>query len=190
MKEHQSALDTPEYKLTKIAIHAARAYYDKETFDHAKRVADYISDNEAIPIDIRNECWCVAMMHDLLEDTDYEPYELYPDYECAYKAFQQILSLLQGNKIAQPMKYISNTFLAIILALLVNYFVVKIMSVARKPSEKQLLEATKNGFRFENPEVTFTHETKRYDPPSSSSSGGGGGGGGGHSGGGGGGHSF
>ena len=111
-------------------------------------------------------------------------------YECAYKAFQQILSLLQGNKIAQPMKYISNTFLAIILALLVNYFVVKIMSVARKPSEKQLLEATKNGFRFENPEVTFTHETKRYDPPSSSSSGGGGGGGGGHSGGGGGGHSF
>jgi hypothetical protein len=64
MKEHQSVLDTSSYKLTKIAIHAARTYYDKETFDHAKRVADYISDNDVIPIDIRNECWCVAMMHD------------------------------------------------------------------------------------------------------------------------------
>lgn len=88
MGKYQSALDTPEYKLTKIAIHAARAYYDKETFDHAKRVADYIFDNEAIPIDIRNECWCVALMHGLLEDTDYEPYELYPDYEDAYKALR------------------------------------------------------------------------------------------------------
>lgn len=80
------ATDESTYKLMKIAVHAARQYYDKETFDHAKRVADYTSDNDAIPVDIRNECWAVAMMHDLIEDTDYEPYELYPDYEVAYKA--------------------------------------------------------------------------------------------------------
>lgn len=88
MQEYKSVLDTPDYKLIKIAVHAARQYYDKETFGHAKRVADYTSDNEAIPIDIRNECWAVAMMHDLLEDTDYEPYELYPDYNDTYKALR------------------------------------------------------------------------------------------------------
>ena len=45
-------------------------------------------------------------------------------FVCAQKAFEQMLSLLQGQKIAQPMKYISNGLLAIILALLLNYGVV------------------------------------------------------------------
>ena len=107
MEEYPSVLDTPEYKLTKIAIHAARAYYDKETFDHAKRVADYTSDNEAIPFDIRNECWCVALMHDLLEDTDYEPYELYPDYECAYKALRLLTN--KGKKYEDYCECIHNS---------------------------------------------------------------------------------
>ena len=107
MKEYQPVLDTLEYKLTKIAIHAARAYYDKETFDHAKRVAGYTSDNEAIPIDIRNECWCVAMMHDLLEDTDYEPYELYPDYEDAYKALRLLTN--KGEKYEDYCERIHNS---------------------------------------------------------------------------------
>lgn len=86
MQEYQSVLDSPTYKLAKIAVHAARAYYDRETFEHANRVANYILENNVIPEDIRSECWAVAMMHDLIEDTDYEPYELYPDYEDAYKA--------------------------------------------------------------------------------------------------------
>lgn len=107
MEKHQSVLDTPEYKLTKIAIHAARAHYDKETFDHANRVADYTSDNEVIPIDIRNECWCVAMMHDLLEDTDYEPYELYPDYEDAYKALRLLTN--KGEKYEDYCERIHNS---------------------------------------------------------------------------------
>lgn len=106
-------------------------------------------------------------------------------YECAYKAFEQILTLLRGEKIARPMKYISNAFLAVILALLINYFVVKLLSKTSKADEKELLAATKNGYKFVNPEAIHTHTTKKYDPPSSSSSGGGrsggGGGGGGHS---------
>ena len=63
MEKHQSVLDTPEYKLTKIAIHAARAYYDKETFDHAKRVADYTFDNEAIPFDYKFAVNCAFEHH-------------------------------------------------------------------------------------------------------------------------------
>ncbi len=112
-------------------------------------------------------------------------------YECANQAFSQALALLQGNKIAQPMKYISNAFLALILALIINYFVVKLLSMAVKPNDKQLLEATRNGFRYENAKIKHTGTTRRYDPPSSGGGGGGGrsGGGGGRSGGGGG-HSF
>lgn len=94
MEEYPSVLDTPEYKLTKIAIHAARAYYDKETFDHAKRVADYTSDNEAIPFDIRNECWCVAMMHEPVEEKTFNGCS-----DCSHCRFcgKKIMMDSQGN---------------------------------------------------------------------------------------------
>lgn len=107
MEEYPSVLDTPEFKLIRIAIHAARIYYDKETLGVVKRVAGYTSDNEAIPIDIRNECWCVAMMHDLLEDTDYEPYELYPNYECTYKALRILTN--KGEKYEDYCERIHNS---------------------------------------------------------------------------------
>ena len=107
MQEHQSVLDSPDYKLIKLAVHAARQYYDKETFDHAERVADYTSNNEAIPIDIRNECWAVAMMHDLIEDTDYEPDELYPDYKDAYDALKLLTN--KGMKYDEYCERIHNS---------------------------------------------------------------------------------
>lgn len=80
--------DAKSYKLIKIAVHAARQYYDKKTLDHVYRVSDYVFSNQSIPDDMRNECMAVAIMHDLVEDTDYYPYELYPDYEDAYKALR------------------------------------------------------------------------------------------------------
>lgn len=110
-------------------------------------------------------------------------------YTCAYKAFEQIVSLLEGNKIAQPMKHISNAFLALLLALLINYILVMCMSAAKKPGKRELLEATKHRCSLVNTKAVYTHTTKKYDPPSSSSGGGGRSGGGG-GGGGGGGHSF
>lgn len=113
-------------------------------------------------------------------------------YGCCYEAFSEMLTLLRGNRIAQPMKYISNVLLAIIISLFIMYFVVRAMSASRKPNEKELLEATRHQYQLNNPQAVFTHTTKTYSPPSSSGGGGGGhggGGGGGHSGGGGG-HSF
>jgi len=112
------------------------------------------------------------------------------DYnKCTSLAFEQILTLLQGRRIAQPMKYISNALLAITIALLINYFLVMLLSRSRKATTNQLLDGIYSKVEIHNPSVRFLHQTKRYDPPSSSSSGGsrsGGGGGGG----GGGGHSF
>lgn len=114
-------------------------------------------------------------------------------FVCAQKAFEQILSLLKGQKIAQPMKYISNGLLAILLALLLNYGVVCVFAGAKKLGKKKMMENVPIQFSYTKPLAVFTHQTRTYHPVSSSSGsggGGGGGGGGGHSSGGGGGHRF
>ena len=113
-------------------------------------------------------------------------------FSCAAKVFEQELVLLKGQKIRQPMKYISNALLALIVAVIINYFIVKAYSHASKASDNEILSGIFDNNSFDNNQLQFTHTTRRYDPPSSSSSGGGhSGGGGGHSsGGGGGGHSF
>lgn len=110
----------------------------------------------------------------------------YDYYTCAYKTFEQIYILLQGGRIVQPMKYICNALLALVLAMLINYFIVKSFAHAKKPSTRQLMDGIYTKINVFHPSAQFTHQTKRYDPPSSSSGGssGGGGGGGGHSGGG------
>ena len=109
-------------------------------------------------------------------------------YKCASKAFAQIHSLFEGQWIAQPMKYISNAFLAVALALLINYFIVRMLSRASKASSRQIMGGIFTKVDINNARANFTHQTKRYSPQSSGSSGGGrsggGGGGGGHSGGG------
>lgn len=111
-------------------------------------------------------------------------------FSCAANVFEQELTLLKGQKIRQPMKYISNALLAIILAVIINYFIVKIYSRTPKASNNEILSGIFANNSFDNCQLQFTHTTRQYSPPSSSSSGGSSSGGGGHSGGGGGGHSF
>lgn len=110
---------------------------------------------------------------------------------CASKGFEQINTLMEGRHIAQPMKYISNALLAIAIALLINYFVVRMFSRSRKASTSQLIDGTYYKTEIKNPRTEFVKQTRRYSPQSRSSSGGGGGGrSGGGGGGGGGGHRF
>ena len=116
-------------------------------------------------------------------------------YTCAYKVYEQELTLLQGRRISQPMKYISNALLAMVAALLINYAVVRIYSSNRKASRNSIMKGIFTNKAFNNYRVDFSHQTKTYSPRSSDSgsSGGSSGGGGGSSGGGGGGgggHSF
>lgn len=117
--------------------------------------------------------------------------------KCAIEAFSQILSLLQGERIARPMKYISNAMLAVVMALLLNFGIVCFLTRIKKPADRELLQKMETSFSATAAAATFRYETKVYDPQSSGSgggrSGGGGGsssGGGGRSSGGGGGHSF
>lgn len=117
-------------------------------------------------------------------------------YICAMKVYEQEYTLLQGRRISQPMKYISNALLAVVIAVVINYIIVRVYSSKKKASTKSLMNGLFEYRAFNNCNVVFTHQTKTYSPQESSSggsSGGGGGGGGGSSGGGGGsggGHSF
>lgn len=114
----------------------------------------------------------------------------YDYYTCAYKTLEQIQALMEGRRIAEPMKYICSALLAIIIALLINYFVVMFFSRTRKPNIRQILAGTYSKFAVDNARADFVNQTRTYSPQSSGGGGGGGhsggGGGGGHSGGGGG----
>ena len=111
-------------------------------------------------------------------------------FTCAYEAFFQMTTLLDGGSIAQPMKYISNALLSIVLALLINYFIVMFVSRSAKASDTELLRGINKKVTIIEPTKTFLHQTKQYSPQSSGSRGGGGRSGGGRARGGGGGHSF
>lgn len=113
-------------------------------------------------------------------------------YGCAMEAYIQIETLLSGNRIAQPMKYISNALLALILALLINFFIMRFMGRSKMPSQKERLSRMRYHYSLTNTHAKYIRTSERYDPVSSDSGGssGGGGGGGGGSSGSGGGHSF
>ncbi len=105
-------------------------------------------------------------------------------YTTARIGFEQIAAVLGGRGIAQPMKYISNACLAILISLIINYFFARSVSKKVKPSDHQIMDSINSRFAFSNPAANHTNTTKTYSPRSSSSGGGGrsgGGGGGGHS---------
>ena len=114
-------------------------------------------------------------------------------YKFASVCFLQELELLRGGKIAQPMRYISAALLALILGLLLNYLILRAVTVPRTAGNHEIIDAAQVDFILRNPSSRHTNTTKVYSPVRSSGGGGGGrSGGGGFSGGGGsgGGHRF
>ncbi len=113
-------------------------------------------------------------------------------YSCASKAFSQIYKVAGGQKIAEPMKYIGNALFAMMLALVINFFIVSSSSKAQKVDNSVLASNSMRRFNATNFQSVKGSLTKRYNPRSSDSGGSSGGGssGGGGGGGGGGGHSF
>jgi len=53
------------------ALRMAKQYYEPATYEHALRVASYVADNDMIPNEDMDNCISLAIMHDLLEDTEY-----------------------------------------------------------------------------------------------------------------------
>ncbi|MBP5678585.1 MAG: TPM domain-containing protein [Bacilli bacterium] len=114
-------------------------------------------------------------------------------YKCAKLAFEQMDTLLQGQKIMEPMRYVSIGFISMILSFFLTFLYVLSTTKIKKASNSSIVNHCDITFQMDKPTAEKVGEYKVYSPPSDSggggSSGGGGGGGGGSSGGGGG-HSF
>lgn len=113
-------------------------------------------------------------------------------FNCAYYAFDQIYTLLEGGKIAQPMKHISNVLIALVLAVLINFIFLLIERRDKFVDQSTAMKAmtTAVGVSVLAKTLTNTRRSRHVESSGGGSSGGGGGGGGGGSSGGGGGHSF
>lgn len=119
-------------------------------------------------------------------------------FGCASDAFKQISDLLNGYKILEPMRYISNALIAIIISAFINLFIVMSKAKIRISSEEELIKNSTVSFNINQIEAKKTDSKSVYHPPSDYSGGGSfgggggsfGGGGGGFSSGGGGGHGF
>ena len=110
-------------------------------------------------------------------------------YGCASYSFKQIYTILSGGKIAEPMRYTSNIFIAITLAFFFSFLYILSKSKISKASDRSVVNNCDITFQIGATSAIKTGQHSVYSPQSSGSSGGGGGGGGGSSGGGGG-HSF
>ena len=110
-------------------------------------------------------------------------------YKCAERGFDQILIKLEGGRIAEPMRYVSNLLLSIVLALIINFIYVWIAK-GKVTIDSEALIAAAAGAVI-GTAVSKNLVSSRKTRHSSNSGGGGssGGGGGGFSGGGGS-HSF
>lgn len=62
------------------AIRVARKYYDEKTYYHAMRVAAYVTEDNLIPNDKLEICVVLAILHDLLEDTDFKTPNMFGYY--------------------------------------------------------------------------------------------------------------
>ena len=115
-------------------------------------------------------------------------------YDCASVAFSQMSTLLSGGKILEPMRHISNGFVAIVVSFFTTFLIVLGSSGIKKAKYNEIINNSEVSFSATNVTGVKTGTHRVYSPVSESSgggsSGGGGGGGGGGSSGGGGGHSF
>ena len=108
--------------------------------------------------------------------------------ECAYKSMEQCLAIYEGNKIAQPMKFIVNIFISLMVGLLTVYCMIVFSRRKATASTREVMSGINSTVKVRSHGAVCigTHRHRRSSDSSS------GGGGGGHSGGGGGGggHSF
>ena len=67
-------------KLVGKALEVCSQYYDGETMLHASRVANYVLSNPLVRDNLEELCLIVALLHDVVEDTDYTLEQLKEDF--------------------------------------------------------------------------------------------------------------
>lgn len=111
-------------------------------------------------------------------------------FECAAEAFYEMAVILDGGRIAEPMKIVSSIFLSILISLLLCFIVAVATSDSVKATRAQMAQAAYSDVKFSNVRKIFLNQKRVYNPPSSDSSSDSSSGGSSDSGGGGGGHSY
>ena len=171
----------------------------EQLFGPDKNTIIYLIDNEFDYISAQGDTQYVITSSKARSITD-NVYKLSANKQfdqAAIKAFTQINDVLHGRKIAEPMRYFCNAFLAIFAALLINYLYVSKKSKLKRASSVDLVFHTVNTLHYKDSAISGYKEEKIYIPLSSGdgssgsyhSNGGFHGGGGGHHSGGGGYHS-
>lgn len=111
-------------------------------------------------------------------------------YQCASKVFDQVNTLLNGGKINEPMRHISNIVVSLVSGFFIAFIYVLNKTKIKIPKGSDILKNCDIDFKVNSINVQKSGTHKVYSPVSDSSSSGGsshsGGGGGGFSGGGGG----
>ena len=85
----------------------AREYYDDSTYYHALRVAAYVVNDNSIPKEKIERCVALAIMHDLVEDTEFDYFR--DSSQDAYDSYlKKCLELLTRDKEVTYESYLSN----------------------------------------------------------------------------------
>lgn len=95
-------------KLIEIAREIAERFYDKNTYEHAMRVATFVTENDLIPKDMIEDCVVLAIMHDLIEDT---LFDFNTDFAKDYGVkpyLYDCLKILTRNKNTSYIDYLKN----------------------------------------------------------------------------------
>lgn len=93
-------------------------------------------------------------------------------YQCAKAAFTQTNSLLEGKKIAQPMKYICNALLALILSVFAIFIYVRMRITQKAPAAEEMLDYINYYCNIEKLDRQYLRKEKVYHNSHSGSSGG------------------
>lgn len=91
-------------------------------------------------------------------------------YDCAKETFNQILSLFKGEKIKEPMKYISNAIISLIISSFIGFFISYFFFRVKKSNSVDVIKNSKVSFEVGEVNAKLTGTNKVYSPRSSSSS--------------------
>ena len=81
-------------------------------------------------------------------------------YQCVKVAFEQVFATLEGKKIAEPMRYIINGCLALVIALFANYILVSARTNKKKRSGAEIINGAKKRYYIENASLKVIHTSQ------------------------------
>ncbi len=92
-------------------------------------------------------------------------------YLCANTAFEQVYQVLEGERIAQPMKYTCAALLAILVAFIFNFGLINRASKLKSASNNDLITSAVRTVTLSDTSARLVKESSRYSPVVTSSSG-------------------